>query len=328
MGRRSKSRMLLEKSVQAALSAIELYNKPNFSYREESFCILIVNAWELLLKARLIEVSDGGENALYIVDDSKKKKNGSSYKKPKFKENRSGNKCTIDIFGAAKKLNLQTSLIEQLETVVEIRDNAIHFYNESKLFERKLLEVGTATLKSYVDLLIEWFDYPLSKHEIFLIPIALNIPATFDANSISKETEAHRRLLTYIAQQEDTYNADEKHRITWAIDIQYRRDTTGMPMHITKDGGHPIVVDSEEKFQNLYKWSYKEHLMPALKKRYSDFKQDGKFFKIKKDLEADSRFSAERFLDWNNKRGMKKRFYSPNILSEFDKYYTKKALAA
>lgn len=30
---------LLEKSVHAALSAIEVYNKPDFKYREESFCI-------------------------------------------------------------------------------------------------------------------------------------------------------------------------------------------------------------------------------------------------------------------------------------------------
>jgi hypothetical protein len=320
--------MLLEKSVQAALSAIELYNKPNFSYREESFCILIVNAWELLLKARLIEVSDEGENALYIIDDSKKKKNGSSYKNPKFKENRSGNKCTIDIFGAAKKLNLQASLIAQLETAVEIRDNAIHFYNESKLFERKLLEVGTATLKSYVDLLIEWFDYPLSKHEIFLIPIALNIPVTFDANSISKETEAHRRLLNYIAQQEDTYNADEKHRITWAIDIQYRRDTTGMPVHITKDAGHPIVINSEETFKNKYPWSYQDDLLPKMKERYSDFSPNPRFYKIKEELESNGKKYSDVWYSHPVKKTGSRKFYSPEILKEFDKYYTKKALAA
>ena len=41
------------KSIQAALSAIEIYNKPDFKYREESFSILMVNAWELLLKAKI-----------------------------------------------------------------------------------------------------------------------------------------------------------------------------------------------------------------------------------------------------------------------------------
>ena len=42
---------LAEKSVQAAIAAIEIYNKPNFSYREEAFALLMSNAWELLLKA-------------------------------------------------------------------------------------------------------------------------------------------------------------------------------------------------------------------------------------------------------------------------------------
>ena len=43
---------LSSKSVQAAIAAIEVYNKPNFSYREEAFALLMSNAWELLLKAK------------------------------------------------------------------------------------------------------------------------------------------------------------------------------------------------------------------------------------------------------------------------------------
>ena len=48
------SKELLEKSVQAALSAIEIYNKPDFRYREEVFAILMCNSWELLLKAKAL----------------------------------------------------------------------------------------------------------------------------------------------------------------------------------------------------------------------------------------------------------------------------------
>jgi hypothetical protein len=43
---------LARKSVDAAISAIEMYNKPNFSYREEAFVIFMTNAWELLVKAK------------------------------------------------------------------------------------------------------------------------------------------------------------------------------------------------------------------------------------------------------------------------------------
>ena len=39
---------MLDKSIVAMLAAIEVYNKPTFSFREESFSILAVNAWELL----------------------------------------------------------------------------------------------------------------------------------------------------------------------------------------------------------------------------------------------------------------------------------------
>ena len=48
-------RALLDKSISCMLSAIELYNKPDFKYREDAFAILSVNAWELLLKSQLFK---------------------------------------------------------------------------------------------------------------------------------------------------------------------------------------------------------------------------------------------------------------------------------
>ncbi len=45
---------LLSKSEEAYLMAIEIINKPTINYRTEGFCFFICNAWELLLKAYLI----------------------------------------------------------------------------------------------------------------------------------------------------------------------------------------------------------------------------------------------------------------------------------
>ena len=45
---------LLNKSEEAYLMAIEIINKPTINYRTEGFCFFICNAWELLLKAYLI----------------------------------------------------------------------------------------------------------------------------------------------------------------------------------------------------------------------------------------------------------------------------------
>ena len=58
------------KSVQAAVAAIEVYNKPNFSYREEAFALLMSNAWELLLKAKwLLDHGDSVDSLYELVDD-------------------------------------------------------------------------------------------------------------------------------------------------------------------------------------------------------------------------------------------------------------------
>ena len=45
------------------ISAIEIYNKPSFAYREEAFTILALNAWELLIKAKLLSVNNNDPRA-------------------------------------------------------------------------------------------------------------------------------------------------------------------------------------------------------------------------------------------------------------------------
>ena len=53
MNYRGSYRHLLRNAKAAMLGAIEIYNKPQFDYRDECFVILLLNAWELLLKALL-----------------------------------------------------------------------------------------------------------------------------------------------------------------------------------------------------------------------------------------------------------------------------------
>jgi len=62
MNYRGSSRRLLGNAVSAMLAAIEIYNKPLFQYRDEIVSILLINAWELLLKA---VVSKDGQSIYY-----------------------------------------------------------------------------------------------------------------------------------------------------------------------------------------------------------------------------------------------------------------------
>ena len=58
---------LLEKSKEAFVMAIEIYNKPTIKYRVEGFSLFICNAWELMLKAHMINTL--GENSIYYTDN-------------------------------------------------------------------------------------------------------------------------------------------------------------------------------------------------------------------------------------------------------------------
>lgn len=55
---RGSYRALLGNAIEALSAAVEIYNKPKISYREECSIILLINAWELLLKALLSKKSN------------------------------------------------------------------------------------------------------------------------------------------------------------------------------------------------------------------------------------------------------------------------------
>ena len=51
MGYEEIVQRLLEKSKEAFILALELYNRPTLKYHAESCSIFLCNAWELMLKA-------------------------------------------------------------------------------------------------------------------------------------------------------------------------------------------------------------------------------------------------------------------------------------
>ena len=88
--------VLVDKSIEACLAAIEIYNKPNFTYREEVFSILMLNAWELLLKARVMK-EEGGKTRSIEVWEQRTRADGTKTARQYPKRNRSCNKMTIGL---------------------------------------------------------------------------------------------------------------------------------------------------------------------------------------------------------------------------------------
>lgn len=154
---KSRARCLLDKSIQAMLSAVEIYNKPGFTYREESFAVLAVNSWEILLKARILQVDKNRVSAI-LEYEPKKKANGELSKLVYPRKNRSGNYVTVGLFKAHDSLvnnysdDLDPAIRKNLEAIVEIRDNAVHYYNKELPVTLAIHEIGAACLKNYIGL--------------------------------------------------------------------------------------------------------------------------------------------------------------------------------
>ena len=60
------SKLLVDKSIEAFIMGLEIYNKPTIRYRVEGFSFFICNAWELMLKAHIINLY--GEKVIYYKD--------------------------------------------------------------------------------------------------------------------------------------------------------------------------------------------------------------------------------------------------------------------
>src|SRR6218665_780626 len=330
MSRKPKSQHLLEKSVQAAVSAIEIYSKPDFKYREESFCILMVNAWELLLKAKILHDNKNDLKSIYVVDENKQRNDGKAHKKVKYKTNRVGNYFTVDIHHAINLLKLNERLKENINLLIEMRDNAIHFYNESKSFEKKVLEIGMASLESYVKSVNEWLSYDFSRFNFYVMPMTFFPPHELKSLPVNEKEKQQKNLLEYIASVEKRFPSDaaEKHNISLILDVKFVRskssDSIPVKIEPKNPDALPVKVDAEEQFRNKYLWSYKDELVPKLRERYQDFRFDQKYRNLMSVLREDKKYCDERFLDSKRKKGVKQKFYSSDILTEFDKHYQKK----
>ncbi len=100
---------LLNKSKEAFVLAVEIYNKPTIKYRVEGFAFFICNAWELMLKAHLMKTK--GEDSIYYKDNPDR---------------------TINLENCIRQTftNDKDPLRLNLERIIELRNTSTHFITE------------------------------------------------------------------------------------------------------------------------------------------------------------------------------------------------------
>lgn len=130
---------LLEKSKEAFILAVEIYNKPTIKYRVEGFAFFICNAWELMLKSYLIK--SNGEIDIYY----------------KNKPDR-----TISLSDCIKKVftNDKDPLRLNLEKIIELRDTSTHFITEE--YEMLYIPLFQSCIFNFVEKMQKFHDFDMS----------------------------------------------------------------------------------------------------------------------------------------------------------------------
>lgn len=336
-------KVLLEKAVAACISAIEVYNKPDFKYREETFSILMINAWELLLKAKVLKDNPKNQKILFATRPKRLKDGRLSETLTEIKKTRSGNPMTIDLSRALELVaanganGVNEAFKENIHALCEIRDSSIHSYSADKELCKAVLELGTASLRNFINANKKWFKNDLSKYNFFLMPISF----FSDIGEVAVVTTSTRppqvnNFLNYLGEQAqgNPSNAQRDFNLLLRIETKFIKskaeaDLTARIVRTPAEAPDPAQVMTvqltEEQWRASYPYTHKD-LVDQLRTRYSDFKQDQRFNGLMKaHIKPYERHCKKRQLNPANPKSAKQEFYSSGCLQVFDDHYTRNA---
>lgn len=213
---------LLKRSLDAFILSLEVYNRPTLDNRVEAFCILSVNAWELLLKAELLKYS--GMDAVF-------NKNGYS----------------VSITDAInKRLQQNDPVKKNLDTLIELRDGAIHLLlpelqpELSRLFQANVLNYQQRYLK-------ETGMSPLAGQSVGMLSLVVDGPksdiSTIKENYGEMTANVAREFLTRFHKASKEQNSNE-----FSISIDYKLTLTkcekdsDLSLGLGNQGSNAIII--------------------------------------------------------------------------------------
>lgn len=226
-------RRLLDRSVEAYIQSLETVNRLSLVYRIETFAWLICNAWELMLKAKIIEDS-GSPKAIYY-----RQRRGQPVRSLSLRD-------SMDKVFASDSDPIRCNLV----LVEELRDQATHLV--IRQVPHDVIGLFQACVVNYHNRLHEWFGWSLSKRvNVGMMSIVYDLgPEQFDLSSrvlrrqLGKETAVF--LTQFQARLQQEYESLGR-PAEFCIGINYKLALTQKPgdadIVLTKgEGGKSIAV--------------------------------------------------------------------------------------
>lgn len=325
---------LLDRSVGAMAAAIEAYNKPISKYRAESFTILAMNAWELLLKAKWLKKNGNKMRSLYMIAG-----NNSSSKKGRYKKYRmtkGGNHMThgVDYLITHLRMcgDLDAETSDNLLAAVEIRDSAVHLFNKTPGTSLELIiqELGMACVHNYTIKCKEWFNRSLLDLDTFLMPLAfVNHKKGVKGSLVSKEAKKFGDYVNELCRRTTSGDAGTAITINLSFKLDKRNEPGATLFRETNDPNAPrfgVPIPSEE-LSKIFHLSY-QGLSDRCKTRIPGFRMDATYHSLRAQLADNPKLAWKRPNNPTKPNGKYTTYFSDKMFDELSKKYAERGMTA
>ena len=346
MGRPARSLIMARRAAAALLAAVEMGNKTAVPYREETFCLQLLNSWEILLKARIVQQKHNRLEAIYKRESNKRFVRDPQTKSPytiKFVEalNRVGIPQNVKIrenptnasYGIHKQnrptlsnswkrepcryANVKINLLG----VNAMRNDVAHLGTLSVELSTHVIRYGTASIVNFAKLYQEWFGERVAIP--YLLPVAF-VGKSEILLAGKKGDFRQRQLLNFLSQLVgSTDTNDTSYTVTLQVDVSVNPVVGGGgTIGVTGDQNAPQVSLSDDQIVRTYPWVHK-HLTSECKKRYADFRENGTFHNVMRQVKQRGECAHKRKLDPKNVKSQSQWRYNPvPTLKLLDTKYT------
>ena len=295
---------------EALLAAIETYNKPRTEYKEQTVAFLLVNAWEILAKVRVIQMNGGKVQSIY------RRKRGSR----RYERGEDGEVLTIGVRRALNLSGFPEEVKKNINGLIRVRNQATHMGVLVPQLKQIILEFSTASVqnfvKAYQSLFGESFDAP------YLLPLGFVGTAQATVASFPSRQKKLLEELTSLITSPSSANSD--YSVILNVQIELNRGLSGGGnIGLTNDPNAPKVSVSDDEALGYYSAAYADVIV-ACKERYTDFVKNSQFDKLMKFVKADAECAYERKLNPNRPRSATTFLYNLDAaFGKLDGFYTR-----
>lgn len=233
-----EKKRLIDKSIEAFILGIEVYNKPTIKYRVEGFSFFVVNAWELLLKAEMMNRNI----SVYYKDNPNR---------------------TVSVEVAVRSIypDKNTRIRLNLEKIIELRNISTHYITED--YEQKYVPLFQACVLNYANELLRFHNRDISN---YVSPNFLTLTTNYEPLSneqikLKYAPEVAEKLIQQSNELDvlsSTYDSDKfSINIRQNLYITKKKSEADFKVSIEKGSGNNVAIVKELKDPaNTHKYSY------------------------------------------------------------------------